>query len=185
MTCIVGIEKNDTVWIGGDSAGTSGDMSQRVIKDPKVFVVKNEIAFGVCGSPKVMDAIRYNIDFPKITRGADDREFFSSKILQALKAGLKKHGCIIDHPQHGEYFEGELLMGYHGKLYHIEANLQTITSAYGFDATGAGSDIAIGSLHATKNDGNPHRRIMMALEASAINNATVRPPFNIVSVKKR
>jgi ATP-dependent protease HslVU (ClpYQ) peptidase subunit len=185
MTCIVGIEKHGTVWLGGDSAGTDSSLGQRIIEDPKVFIVGNELAFGICGSPKVMDAIRFNIEFPKNKRNKNDREFFSKEIVPTLKEGLKKHGCVIQHPKHGELFEGALLVGYQGKLYNIEANFQVITTAYRFNAVGSGQDIAIGSLHATENVDSPHKRILMALEASAINNAGVRPPFNIVSVKRK
>jgi len=182
MTCIVGIEHGNTVFVGGDSAATGGDLSQRVIADKKVFVI-GEFAFGVCGLPKVMDALRFNIKFPQQVKGTDDRQYIASEFIPTFKAGLQKEGCVLVHKEHGEYFQGAILVGYRAKLYHVEANFQVITSAYGFDAVGSGANIAIGSLHATKSL-SPKKRILQALEASAINNAGVRPPFAIVSVKK-
>jgi ATP-dependent protease HslVU (ClpYQ) peptidase subunit len=182
MTCIVGIEQGNTVFIGGDSAATSSDLKQRVIADRKVFVI-GEFAFGVCGLPKVMDALRFNIKFPQQAKGTDDREYIASEFIPTFKAGLQSEGCVLIHKDHGEYFQGAILVGYRGKLYNVESNFQVITSAYGFDSVGSGSDIAMGSLHATKSL-RPKKRILQALEASAINNAGVRPPFAIVSVKK-
>lgn len=37
MTCIVGLKHENSVWIGGDSAGVAG-LSVTIRKDPKVFV---------------------------------------------------------------------------------------------------------------------------------------------------
>jgi ABC-2 type transport system ATP-binding protein len=77
-----------------------------------------------------------------------------------------------------------VVVGCHGKLFVIESNFQVITNAYGFDSVGSGSDIAIGSMHASMKERNAKKRMLMALEASSINNAGVRPPFTIVSTSK-
>lgn len=182
MTCIVGIEGKNTVWLGGDSAATSGNGQQMLIADSKVFV-NESVAFGVCGSPKVMDPLKFT-KFTKQKRGLDTREFVAKHLVPEIKAVLKEAGCVVDNPQHGEMFEGAVLIGTGGKLYRMECNFQIISDSFRFDAVGSGAEIAIGSLHATRSDKNPNRRIMTALEASAIANAGVRPPFNIVSVKK-
>jgi len=182
MTCIVGINQGRTVWIGGDSAMTGGDLGQGISLDPKVFIIADEFAFGICGSPKLMNVLCHNFDIKKQKTG-DDNKYFCSEFITSLKEAFVAGGCTVDHPEHGTCFEGELLAGYRGRLYRIQSNFQIITDAYGFTSVGSGSDIAIGSLHATKND-HPKRRILKALEASAIANAAVRPPFNIVSVTK-
>lgn len=182
MTCIVGIQGRNTVWIGGDSAATSGDGSQMLIADKKVFV-NGDIAFGICGSPKIIDPLMFT-KFTKQTKGMNDREYVSTVLVPEIKGAFEAAGCKVQHPQYGEIFEGAILFGTKGKLYRMEANFQLVTDAHGFDSVGSGSDIAIGSLHATKNDKNAHRRILTALQASAIANAGVRPPFAIVSVRK-
>lgn len=182
MTCIVGIQKGNKVWLGGDSAATSGDLGQLLIADKKVFVNDElGVAFGICGSPKIIDPLRFT-KFTKQARHENDREYVSTVLVPEIKEAFKKSGCVIDNPNHGELFEGTILIGAKGKLYRMECNFQLITNAYGFDAIGSGADIAIGSLHATKAANNPKQRILMALEASAIGNAGVRPPFTIVSV---
>lgn len=183
MTCIVGIEHKGTVWLGGDSAATGGDGSQMLIADSKVFVV-SDIAFGICGSPKLFDPLKFT-KFTKQKRGLDVREFLATSLIPEIKSAFKKAGCITQHPEHGEVFEGAILFGTDGKLFRMECNFQLITDKHMFDSVGSGANIAIGSLHATTNDSNSQRRIMTALKASSIANAGVRPPFKIVSVKKR
>lgn len=184
MTCIVGIEGKNTVWLGGDSAATAGDGSQTLIADKKVFVNANgEVIFGICGSPKLIDPLRYTV-FAKQKRGEDNREFVATVLVPMIKHALKESGCVTEHPEHGEHFQGEVLFGVGGKLYRMQSNFQLITDSQGYASVGSGSDIAIGSLHATRRDSNARRRILTALEASALANAGVRPPFAIVSVRK-
>jgi len=183
MTCIVGIQKGRSVWLGGDSAATGGDGSQMLIADKKVFV-NGDVVFGICGSPKIIDPLRF-AELPKQGRGQDDRQFVAGELVPTIKEAFKHAGCVVQHKDHGEMFEGAILFGTSGKLYRMECNFQLITDAYGFDSVGSGSDIAIGSLHATKRDGNVRRRIITALEASAIANAGVRPPFAVAKATKR
>lgn len=183
MTCIVGIESKNSVWLGGDSAATGSDGSQMLIADKKVFVNGN-VAFGICGSPKIIDPLRY-YDFSRIDKTQDIREYVATSLVPQIKDAFKASGCVVEHPEHGEIFSGAVLFGVAGKLFRMESNFQLITDAFGFDSVGSGADIAIGSLHSTKKDSRARRRIMTALEASAIANAGVRPPFSIVSVKGR
>lgn len=184
MTCIVGLESRNTVYIGGDSAATAGDLSQMIIAEKKVFK-RGEFVFGICGTPKVMDTMRFNLVIPENDGSKSDRAYLSSDFIAAFREQLKVDGVLNHDPQHGEYFQGAFLMGYRGKLYRIESNLQIVTAAYGFDSVGSGADIALGNLHASKGKfSNPKKRIVSALEASAINNAGVRPPFAVVDIRK-
>jgi ATP-dependent protease HslVU (ClpYQ) peptidase subunit len=182
MTCIVGVEHKGTVWLGGDSAATGSDGSQMLIADSKVFV-NGAVAFGICGSPKILDPLKLT-KFTKQKRTQDLREFIAKSLIPEIKSAFKEAGCIVQHPEHGELFEGSILFGTNGKLFRMECNFQIIADAHMFDSIGSGANIAIGSLHATTKDTNPNRRILTALKASSIANAGVRPPFKVVNVKK-
>jgi ATP-dependent protease HslVU (ClpYQ) peptidase subunit len=177
MTCIVGIGKNGVSWLGGDSAATGGDLSKRIIGESKV-TVKNNIAFGIAGSPKILNAIMNtrNFDHVKLSKNHDDN--MHHEILPLIKKTLADFDCITN-----ETFEGGIIVGFKGKIFRVESNFQVFTCKTNFDSIGSGSDIAMGTLHATQTVNNSKKRIMMALEASADNNAGVCAPFSVVSVK--
>lgn len=182
MTCIVGIEHRGTVWLGGDSAATDGAMNRVIIKDPKVFL-RGEVGFGVCGSPKVMDALAHGMELPT-QEGGEDRAFLVSQLVPAIREGLKKLDAVVEHPARGTFFEGSMLVGYRGKLYQLEGNFQLIHSSDGYDSVGSGSLHALGSLATTSDVRDPKKRLLVALDA-ATKNAGVAPPFVLVKVKKK
>lgn len=176
MTCIVGIEHKGTVWIGADSAGTNGRMDQRIRADKKVFI-KGEFIIGFCGSFRAGQLLTCNLDVLPQPDGVDDFTFLVNEFTAAVKkclSPLKEDDPESAHPN--------FLFGYRGKLYGIEGDYQISKSEDEFDSVGSGSDIAIGALHASKGDGIK-KRILRALEASAKNNAAVRPPFHVMSLK--
>lgn len=186
MTCIVGVVKGGTVWLGGDSAATNGHLDRTIIKDPKVFV-KGEVGFGVCGSPKVMDALAHGIELPS-QQGGEDRAFLVSELVPSIRAGLvaldaagEDKGPFGGGP--GVTFEGELLVAYRGELYKLQSNFQLIHGSEAYESVGSGASLALGSLQATKKMRNPRKRVIAALEA-ACQNAGVAPPFVVVTVKK-
>jgi ATP-dependent protease HslVU (ClpYQ) peptidase subunit len=181
MTCIVGMVKGDTVWLGGDRAATDGGLNRTLIKEPKVFV-KGDVAFGVCGLPKVMDALQHTIELP-VDPGGDRKAYLVAHLVPAMREGLKKLECTEEHNGQ-QYFHGAMLIGYKGGLYQLEANFQLVESARGFDAVGSGGEAAMGSLRAThKKMGNPRKRLLAALETSAEANAGVAAPFDIIFIK--
>jgi len=184
MTCIVGVAKGNTVWLGGDSAATGGNMNRTIIKDPKVFV-RGELAFGVCGLPKVMDAVAHGIEMPQQQGDTSDRTFLVNELVPALRAGLKRLDCTAKDPQFGTVFMGGMLIGYRGVIYELQGNFQLCTCAEGFASVGSGSPFAKGALHASNGKGSPRKRILNALECATKGNAGVAPPFVIVSVKQK
>jgi len=178
MTCIVGIEDRDSVWIGGDSAGTAGNMNQRIRSDKKVFI-KGDFIIGFCGSFRAGQLLTCNLEVPPQQEGVDDFSYLVNDFTKAIRKCLEP--LREDDPQ--SIFPN-FLFGYRGKLYGIEGDYQISRSKEKFDAVGSGADIAIGSLHSTKGMRiGTHKRILLALEASAINNAAVRPPFHVLRLR--
>jgi len=169
MTCICGIMQRGTVYIGGDSAGTSQSMEQRIRADEKVFV-RGDFLFGICGSFRMGQLLRYTLELPKQKPEQDDMHFLVNQFIDAVKATC---------PQ----LDGAFLLGYRGNLYAVHGDFQVGKPKIGFDAVGSGADIAIGALHVSS--GRPCVRIRKALEASALNNAAVRSPFHILKLAKR
>lgn len=177
MTCIVGIEKKGTVWLGGDSAGTARNMHQRVRADKKVFI-KGEFIMGFCGSFRMGQLLQCSLVIPERQSAGDDYSWLVTEFTAAVKKCLAAEGGEGE-----EKLTPNFLFGYKGKLYGMMGDYQVSKPEFGFDAMGSGADIAIGAMHASKGKWNPKKRILQALEASAHNNAAVRPPFHVLSLK--
>lgn len=175
MTCIVGVVGDDgRVWLGGDSAATTPSGDRTILKDPKVWT-SDDIAYGVCGSPKVIDVLAHVFKGPKY-RGGSSRKFLVAKFLPAVKAVLEKYEALDDKG----FMEGALLVGLDGALYKVECNFQVIQSLTNYESIGSGSSYAIGSLAATTGD--EQERVLKALEAATRHDAGVFPPYHVVSV---
>ena len=98
-----------------------------------------------------------------------------SELIPAIRQTLKDGGFakIENSIEEG----GTFLVGYAGRLFQIYGDFQVAESADLFDACGAGMDVALGVLHATRKGANPRARLQAALEAASRYNASVRPPF--------
>lgn len=183
MTCIVGIEHKGEVYLGGDRAATDGGLNRVLIKDPKVFL-KGNIGFGICGLPKVIDAVQYGIELPEDTTGGNGKAWLVGHAIPAIREGLKRLECTEEHNGQ-QYYHGAMLIGYKGHLYQLEANFQLVEAAHGFDAVGSGGEAALGSLRSTKKISDPRKRALEALAVSAEHNAGVAPPFDVIVVKRQ
>lgn len=190
MTCIVGLVDGKNVWLGGDRAATDGGLNRTLLKEPKIFA-KGEIGFGVCGLPKVMDALKHGIDLPEQT-GTDDRKFLVTELVQlvpAIREGLVKLDAAgKDTSPFGGggdvVFEGAMLVAYRGHLYTLEGNFQLVEGDEKFASVGSGSKLALGSFDSTRKTRGAKKRVLMSLEAST-KNAGCAPPFDTLLVKTR
>lgn len=182
MTCIVGVAKEGTVWLGGDRAAVDNGLSRTIIGDPKVFLL-GELGVGVCGLPKVMDAVAHAIQLPK-QRSGTPRGFLVSELVPALRAGLKSLDCTTEEAGYGTCFNGAMLLAYRGEVYTLEGNFQLVKGSKGHASVGSGAELARGSLMETWRFDSPRKRVMAALKAAADGNAGVAPPFDIVVVGK-
>src|SRR5262245_59840135 len=107
MTCIVGLVKDDSVWLGGDRAATDRGLNRTIIKEPKVFE-KNNIGFGVCGLPKVMDALQHAADLPPYNNCDNVKSYLVNQIVPVVRETLKKLECTEEHNGQ-QYFHGAML----------------------------------------------------------------------------
>jgi len=186
MTIIVGLIKGDTVYLGADSACTTmNSLNRTIIKDRKVFIKNDCIAFGVCGLPKVNDALAHGIELPRQKAATSDKSYLVTELVPVLRRGLINLDCVHQSKPTSEYeFTGAMLIGYRGELYQLQCNFQLVSAAQGFDAVGSGAAAALGSLRESSKILSPTRRINAALQRAVENNAGCAPPFVIVSVKK-
>ena len=183
MTCIIGLQTKDCVYIGGDSAGVS-DLSIWIRKDEKVF--KNQsFIMGFTTSFRMGQLLRFKFKPPK-NKYNDDYEYMVTDFIDAVKK------CFDDNDfgskGKGGSEGGQFLVGYKGNLYEISDDYQVAMTYLPFNAVGCGAQIALGSLYTTQSLSapmDPEERINMALNAAAQFSAGVSAPFIIIKQKKK
>ena len=180
MTCIVGMIHNGKVWMGGDSAGTAGNMNQRIRADKKVFV-KGEFIIGFCGSFRMGDLLKHTFEIPDTTEVTDPDKFMVNQFVDALRSLLETENKKAGLSDRDKLYPS-ILVGFRGRLYNIESDYQCGRPEDGFDSVGSGSSVAIGAMHGSKGITSPKARITAALEAASRNDAAVRPPFHVLSL---
>lgn len=178
MTCIVGLVNGKDVWLGGDRAATDGNLDQYKIAEPKIFVIDG-VGFGVCGLPKVMDAVKHSLVLETRDASSDPKGFLVNVVVPAIRQVLIAHNAtVVEGGQH--YFHGAFLIAYAGRLFELQGNFQLFEPSAKFHAVGSGAQPALGALRASK--GSPKKRLLNALKISAENNAGVAPPFDLIKV---
>lgn len=186
MTCIVGLQYRDTVWMGCDSMASSG-WDKRVSGVDKIFI-KSKMLIGYTTSFRMGQIIRHNLDVPEYNdfyihniENAHE-QYLVTEFIPALRACLKEHGytTIKDNVEEG----GQLLMGLAGCLFTVQSDFSVQRSDDGFDAIGAGAPYALGALHALTHNGviNPSELIEKALITSEHLCNGVCQPFVMLSL---
>ena len=81
--------------------------------------------------------------------------------------------------------DGCAVIGYNGRLYTIEGDLQVGEMALPYCAIGCGADFAFGSFETSMKLSKrmaPRKRVLLSLEAAAAFSAAVCPPFIVMSL---
>ena len=184
MTCIVAIAQNGTVYMGADHAASdekSGWILAR--KDPKVFKV-GQYGIAFTDSFRMGQILQYNWSPPKYTptktnSGLD--KFMRTKFVDSVKDAFRAHG--YGSQVSGQEDEGGIfLIGVEGRIFTMDEDFHIAENICNYMAEGSGAFLALGALHATKNQKNPRMRMKLALEAAAEFSMSVKPPFTYIQV---
>ncbi|MBW2458597.1 MAG: hypothetical protein JRI68_29125 [Deltaproteobacteria bacterium] len=179
MTCIVGLEHEGSVWVGGDSAGVSGtQLSDRL--DPKVFHVRDYL-IGFTASFRLGSLLRYRFKPPKPPERGLER-MMATEFVDAVRGCLKEGG--LGRVEHSVESGGTFLVGVNGRLFLIDRDYQLGRYRSGYHALGAGARVALGALHVT-GELEPKHRIHLALQAAECFTTSVRRPFRILHTRAR
>lgn len=192
MTCIVGLEHEGKVYVGGDSAGVGG-YSLTIRTDSKVFT-KPGFAEDYSPVPWVMgfttsfrmgQLLRYSLDLPFLPKDPDTdlEEFMVTEFVEAMRTALRDGGWLKKNSEREQ--GGTFLVGVRGQLFTIDSDLQVGRSADGYASVGCGEDLALGALYATKEPpifgDDVEARVELALAAAAHHSAGVAGPFLVVT----
>ncbi len=175
VTCIVGLEHDGRVIIGGDSAGVAG-YSITVRADTKVFR-NGEFIMGFTSSFRMGQLLRYSL-VPPAPQTWDVDRFMATDFISAVRDCLREGGYT--RTESGSEAGGVFLAGIRGRLYRIDSDFQIGRSIDLYDAVGCGEEFALGSLHGSAHL-DPQDRVQLALEAAAHHSSAVCPPFHVIS----
>lgn len=194
MTCIIGLEYEGKVYIGGDSCGSAGWEKGVISRQPKVFRV-GALLVGYSGSMRQLNLLRHQVTIGLLgleTTTQLPEEYIVTRFVPAARQ------CFIDNGMMGkaddvENINGMMLVGMQGELYQIGSQLDVTHYKRGYCAIGSGGDYALGSLITQmktacamekRADGSltvPEPVVMLkrALDVAAMMNAAVCEPFYV------
>ncbi len=172
MTCIVGIEQDGVVYMGGDSAAVGGwqGMSTSI---PKVFRVGG-LLFGYTSSFRMGQIIQHHLTPPAHDDGNSPIEYLVKQLIPEIRRLFSAHGYMGKDAEREN--GGVFLVGYRGELYRVDADFQVIRYCSGFAAVGSGEEYALGVLFHTAGD-KPLDRMRDALKAAEFFCIGVMGPF--------
>lgn len=189
MTCIVGIQTDEGVWMGADSHQECNGVAL-LVKEPKVYrlsvpnVRENEPKFkmlvGGCGEHRFFQLVNYALKVPPYDENWDEMTWLVQDFIDALRTCIRDGGQM--QPDRGrDYHPNLLMLGFHGRLFIVGGDFAVEDVERPFRAIGCGEDAAMGVLYtlglALSTD--PEQGIRVALEAAAEIAVGVRPPFHI------
>lgn len=145
MTCIVGLEYKNKVFLGGDIQGTGGN-NKVVHTQPKVFH-KKDLVFGYTTSYRFGQILEHNLVNPVIPE--KDEEIYKwlvTVLVPDIKTILKSN----------DYSEGgNCLIGIRGQLWDMQNDFSVLRSVRGFGSVGSGYEYAMGSISTSLNKAKP------------------------------
>jgi 20S proteasome alpha/beta subunit len=185
MTCIVGyVEKDGAVYMAADSAASDGE-SVCIRKDTKLFILR-DILVGFSGSYRVGQILRYANDIPRQQKYQDDHEFLCTSFVDFLIETLEDSRALQTDNGTASLGETNLLVGYKGTLYHIDADAQVGMDDLPYCSIGSGHQYATGAMYALEGYRmSPKKRLEKAIMAAADNSTGVLPPVYMAVAGKK
>jgi len=189
MTCIVGLEHQGAVYLGGDSATMTGWDLSIANGDPKVFT-RGGMIIGLSGSVRIAQLLRYALVIPKHRAHVSDMGYMVTDLATAINrmvveymgpAAAARDKDEADDRRPPGLADSMILIGYRGALYWMDGDLSVVRDSLGYAAIGCGAAFARGSMFASRDTAmSPTDRIEMALKAASEHSAAVCPPFDIL-----
>lgn len=177
MTCIVGLTEGARVLLAGDSAGVSLEHGEiYTLRNPKVFR-SGPYALGFTTSFRLGQILRYQTRFPEPKPQTDLEAFMTTEFVDTLRQALERAGF-----ERSLGLSGSILVGIHGRLFTIGAELQVMSGDTSYAAVGSGRHLAYGALFAldSLSRDDLRARAEIALRAAQSFTPSVREPFHYV-----
>jgi len=177
MTCIVGVESDNHVYMGGDSAAVEG-INIRLTTTPKVFK-KGSLLIGYTWSFRMGQIIQYSNNVPEIPEEKDNYSYLAQDFVTFIRKIFQESGFMRVESAREE--GGQFMVGIRGELFTIESDFSVLRNIDGFDAIGCGASYALGALRVMcKYPGItalPRTSMEIALQTAAYFSNSVSEPF--------
>jgi ATP-dependent protease HslVU (ClpYQ) peptidase subunit len=175
MTCIVGIAKDNVVYIGGDRGASDGS-SITSLASPKVYI-RDEWIFGYAGSIGIGQIMQI-IDIPILKPDDDPFIVLRMDMVDAFKGMLEHNGISIT-----EDNDTDILIGCRGRLFEFSPADWSVAEV-NETAIGSGGNFALGSLFTTSQyeAASPIYRIDTALNAAITYSPTCQGSVDILYI---
>jgi len=169
MTCIVGIKKDDKIYIGGDRRTTWGN-EYLVTKQSKVFKSENFI-IGCCGDRRTSAVIKYVFKPPIFNEKIQSLEsYLSGEFARELNK------CFLENNTYDKKepltTSSGMVLGYKNRLFAVTGRLSFIEPVQDYICHGSGSwhASAVMDYLAKQSDGkfeDPEAVITEAIQIAA------------------
>jgi ATP-dependent protease HslVU (ClpYQ) peptidase subunit len=166
--------------MGCDSCSNVG-WEQYTLPSAKVYRLPlAKMLVGVAGTWRDSQIIRYHADM-EMPEG-DSEELLVKHFVPALRETFKIHGSNVGSDGQFKPFDSELLIGFRGGLYLIDAGYGVVPCGENYRAIGNGGVCALGAIAAIEtlcdaDTTQPETRIRQALMIAEQFTTGVRSPF--------
>jgi ATP-dependent protease HslVU (ClpYQ) peptidase subunit len=152
VTVVVGVRGHKGVILAADSAGTAWGGAQYQRKDAKTFALSDTVAIAYCGSYRLGQLLRYNLDLPDLPLGKDEHEWAVKDFVPAIRKTLKDGGFLTITEGVEELSNSAFLLAVRHRLFAVDEDMQVAEDERPFVADGSGGTVALGHLHALLGD---------------------------------
>ena len=177
VTCIIGLEHEGKVYVGGDSA-TGNGWGLRVATTPKVFRL-GELLVGFTDTWRFGQLLQYSLVVPQRDGEDSDERYLIATLIPAIRSTMKDHGYVTT--EDSRESAGGAIIGYRGRVYELSPNFGLTTFADKVAAVGVGWMFAEGAMLALEQLA-PKERILKALEIVGRCSDGVLPPFTVMEL---
>ncbi len=150
MTCIVGVEKNDKVYMAGDIQGTSGN-NKLVHTQPKVFKI-GDIVIGYAGSYRFGQIIEAHLSDPFIpSKNHSIYKWLVKVIVPEIAQILEDNGYYGEDEESDAITGGNCLIGVRNELWELQEDFSILRSTRGYQSIGSGHEYALAATEALRD----------------------------------
>lgn len=179
MTCVVGLETKQGVWLGTDSfLGTEGGRS---LHDRPKWFRKGPLVFAWAGDARAAQVVEYALTLPSaaVRKKSPDPLPYLVAVASRLRLDLREAGANLRAPGSADGAGTTFLVAYEKRLYYLQEDYSVVRPREGFAAVGAGEPYGLAALAALHPLLGPREAVLGALQVAGRLSNHVAPPYHV------